>query len=358
MTDLMDSKFRVFDSHNDTLLDFAPFGDGQPEDWFAGVDGWQLDMPKARRGNFGGGHFAVYIPGEDYPEIVAAIKAGDTDALKAITRPVPYSASAYPALQMIAILYRLQETSNGQFEVIRSAAQMADCIAGNRIAAMLHFEGAEAIDEDFYALEVFHQAGLRSVGIVHSRNNHFGYGVPMGFGETPDHGPGLTEAGLRLVQACNQLHIAIDLSHLNYKGFWDVANRTNAPLIATHSCAHALCASPRNLMDDQLDAVAQTNGIVGANFFTGFLREDGSWEAPTPVSRLVAHIDYMVERMGIDHVGFGSDYGVIHAPIGMQDISTFPVLLSALRERGYDDDALHKLAHGNWLRVLRDTWGE
>lgn len=354
-----ESRFRIFDGHNDSLLDFfPPFGDGQPEEFFEGNDRWQLDLPKARRGNFGGGFFAVYIPGEDFADIAEAIKAGDSDALAAITVPVPYADAAYPALQLIAILFRLEEISEGQFKIVRTAAEMAQCFENNQVAALFHFEGCEAIDQDLNALEVFYQAGLRSVGIVHSRNNHFGYGVPMGFGESPDNGPGLTEAGLRLVKRCNELGVAVDVSHLNYKGFWDVANHTDHPLIATHSCAYRLCHSPRNLMDDQLDAIAQTGGIVGANFFIGFLNEEGSWEKPTPISRLVDHIDYMVERMGIDHVGFGSDYGVIPAPIDMPDISTYPLLMEALRERGYDDEALHKLAHGNWLRVLRATWGE
>ena len=354
-----ESRFRIFDGHNDSLLDFfSPFGDGKPSEFFEGNDKWQLDLPKARRGNFGGGFFAVYIPGEDFAEIAAAIKAGDTDALASITVPVPYEDAAYPALQLIAILYRLEAVSQGQFQVVRTAAEMASCFENNQIAALFHFEGAEAIDTDLNALEVFYQAGLRSVGIVHSRNNHFGHGVPMGFGDSPDNGPGLTEAGIRLVRRCNDLGVMIDVSHLNYKGFWDVANHTGNPIVATHSCAYHLCNSPRNLMDDQLDAIAQTGGMVGANFFIGFLNEEGSWDQPTPVSRLVEHIDYMVERMGIDHVGFGSDYGVIPAPIGMPDISTYPVLMDALRERGYDDEALHKLAHGNWLRVVGETWAE
>ena len=354
-----DSYFRIFDGHNDSLLDFfPPFGDGKPSDFFKGDDRWQLDLPRARRGNFGGGFFAVYIPGDDFAEISAAIKRGDTDALSAITLPVPYADAAYPALQLISILYRLEAVSEGQFQVVRTAAQMASCFENNQIAALFHFEGAEALDTDLNALEVFYQAGLRSVGIVHSRNNHFGHGVPMGFGESPDNGPGLTEAGLRLVQRCNELGVMIDVSHLNYKGFWDVANHTDNPIVATHSCAYNLCKSPRNLMDNQLDTISQTGGMVGANFFIGFLNEEGSWDQPTPVSRLVEHIDYMVERMGIDHVGFGSDYGVIPAPEGMPDISTYPVLMAALRERGYDDEALHKLAHGNWLRVLDATWAE
>ena len=351
-------KLSIFDGHNDALLSFAPFGDGQPQDFFDGVDSWQLDFPKAKQGNFGGGFFAVYIPGKDFGNIMAAIQTGETNALQDITASVPYEEAAYPALQMIALLYRLEALSQGRFRVVQTALQLQNFLARGVIAAVLHFEGAEAIDEDLYALEVFHKAGLRSIGIVHSRNNQFGYGVPMGYGEKPDHGPGLTAAGRRLVKRCNELGIAIDVSHLNYKGFWDVANDSNAPLIATHSCAYALCQSPRNLMDDQLDAIAQSDGIVGVNFFIGFLREDGSWDKATPVDTLVNHIEYMVERMGIDHVAFGSDYGVITAPNRMPNIAGYPHLMRALAKRGYDEDAQHKLAQGNWLRVLRKTWGK
>jgi membrane dipeptidase len=144
------------------------------------------------------------------------------------------------------------------------------------LATILHFEGAEAIDPQLNALEVFYQAGLRSLGLVWSRPTAFGHGVPFAFPHSPDTGPGLTDAGKQLVRACNRLGIMIDLSHLNEQGFWDVAELTNAPLVATHSNAHALCASSRNLTDKQLDAIKESDGMVGLNFAVCFLREDGA----------------------------------------------------------------------------------
>ena len=120
----------------------------------------------------------------------------------------------------------------------RRAARRA---GGGNLAAVLHIEGAEAIDPELEALEVFYAAGLRSLGPVWSRPNVFGHGVPFRFPSSPDTGPGLTDAGKELVRACNRLRIMLDLTHLNEAGFWDVAALTDAPLVATHSNVHALC---------------------------------------------------------------------------------------------------------------------
>ncbi|HEX5690266.1 MAG TPA: membrane dipeptidase, partial [Roseiflexaceae bacterium] len=154
----------------------------------------------------------------------------------------------------------------------------------------------------------------------------------------------------------NRLGIMIDLSHLNERGFWDIAALSDAPLVATHSNAHALCRSTRNLTDKQLDAIKESDGMVGLNFHVGFLREDGADNADTPLEVMVSQIDYLVERLGIDRVGFGSDFDGATMPKPIGDVAGLPHLLAALRERGYDEPALRKLAHENWVRVLRKTW--
>ncbi|MEY8840506.1 dipeptidase, partial [Cribrihabitans sp. XS_ASV171] len=118
-----------------------------------------------------------------------------------------------------------------------------------RMAAIFHIEGAEAIDPDLHMLDVFHAAGLRSLGPVWSRPTLYGHGVPFRFPSGPDTGAGLTDLGLRLVRRCNELGIMLDLSHLNEAGFWDVARQSSAPLVASHSNAHAICPHSRNLTD-------------------------------------------------------------------------------------------------------------
>ena len=270
--------------------------------------------------------------------------------------PLKHQYALREATAVSAILFRLEEEAEGKLKIVRQASELESCLQEERIAAILHFEGAEAIDKNCDALHVFHAAGLRSLGLVWSRPNKFASGVPFNFPDSPDIGPGLTDLGKYLVQECNQLRIMLDLSHLNEKGFWDVAEISRAPLVATHSNAHALCPSPRNLTDRQLDAIKETNGMVGINFHIGFLREDGNIRQETSMSEIVRHLDYVVDRIGVDHVGFGSDFDGADMPQDLKDVSGLPKLLKALQERGYDEEALQKITHKNWIRVLRDTW--
>jgi membrane dipeptidase len=312
-----------------------------------------IDLPRAREGGFGGGFFAVYIP-------PAQPDPTDLPSAERYEMPLPppleFAYAQRAAFAMTASLFRIEARSRGQVNVVRAADELAACLRDGVLAAILHFEGAEAIDPELNALEVFYQAGLRSLGPVWSRPNVFAHGVPFAFPRSPDTGPGLTDAGRELVRACNRLGIMIDLSHLNEQGFWDIAKLSDAPLVATHSNAHALCASTRNLTDRQLDAIRESDGMVGVNFAVCFLRADGHNDPETPLDVLIDHVDYLVERIGIDRVGFGSDFDGAKVPRELGDVAGLPRLIAALRARGYDTAALRKLAHENWLRVLRKTW--
>jgi membrane dipeptidase len=166
----------------------------------------------------------------------------------------------------------------------------------------------------------------------------------------------LTDAGKALVRACNRLGIMLDLSHLNERGFWDVTEISDAPLVATHSNAHTLSPSTRNLTDKQLDAIKESEGMVGLNFAVYDLRDDGHNDPDTPLDILVRHIDYLVEHLGIDCVGLGSDFDGTRIPQAIGDVTGLPKLIAALREHGYDDVSLRKLAFENWVRVLDKTW--
>ncbi len=349
------AEFSIFDGHNDTLLRFYQNDDVDYHDFLGEMDGGHIDLVRARRGGFAGGFFAVYVPN---PQTRI-----DPDNMPDISKPyvspaVEFVFSQRVALRMMADLFKLEAESAGQVKVVRTAAELEHCIESDIFAAILHFEGAEAIDEDLNALEVFYQAGLRSLGIVWSRPTIFAHGVPIAFPSSPDIGPGLTDAGKRLVKRCNQLGIMIDLSHMNEAGFWDVAALSDAPLVATHSNVHAICPISRNLTDKQLDAIRASDGMVGLNFATGFLNADGAWDSDRPLDIMVRHLDYLVERLGETRVGLGSDYDGARVPDAVGDVSKLPNLIAALRDAGYGDDLLHKLTHQNWVRVLRQTWGE
>lgn len=343
----------IFDGHNDTLLNLYKPERGGGRSFFVRSDQGHIDLPRAREGGLAGGFFAVFVPAPQAPADTAATIRPDAPTTPP---PIEHDYALRETLAMTALLFRLEAQSAGAFKVVRNVAELERCLAQGTLAAILHFEGAEAIDPDLNALEVFYQAGLRSLGLVWSRPNAFAHGVPFAFNQTPDSGPGLTEAGKALVRRCNELGILLDLSHLNAAGFWDVAALSKAPLVATHSNAYALSPSTRNLTDDQLDAIRASGGIVGLNFFNGFLRADGQNDPNTPIALMVEHIHYLVARVGIDGVGLGSDFDGAKVPQAIGDASGLPKLIAALRAAGYDDQALRKIAHENWLRVLRQTW--
>ena len=347
------AEFSIFDGHNDTLLRFYQNDDVNFSDFFTEMKDGHIDLPRARQGGFAGGFFAVYVPNPN--------RRIAPDSMPDMTKPyVPEALelrySQGIALRSMADLFRLEAESAGQIKVVRTVDELQGCIDKDIFAAIMHFEGAEAIDEDLDALEVFYRAGMRSLGIVWSRPTIFASGVPFAFPSSPDIGPGLTDAGKRLVKRCNELGIMLDLSHLNEKGFWDVAALSDAPLVATHSNVHALCPASRNLTDKQLDAIKASDGMVGLNFAIGFLRADGGRDPDTPLSTMVEHLDYLVERLGESRVGFGSDYDGARVPDDVGDVSKLPNLIAALKSAGYDDRLLHKLTHQNWVRVLRKTW--
>ena len=344
----------VFDGHNDSLLHFCSEDRSKRRPFLIESRDGHIDLPRAQRGGMAGGLFAIFVPNPNKPKEsnpVSPLKMSEGSFADAID---PVYAREF-AGRIMEDLNTLVTESKGQAEIVGTIDELEKCFSSKVLAMVPHFEGAEPIDRDLKTLPALYKAGLRSIGITWSRPNAFGHGVPFKFPSSPDTGPGLTDPGKELVKMCNGLGILLDLSHISEKGFWDVARTSEAPLVATHSCVHALCPSSRNLTDKQLDAIGETDGVVGVNFALCFLRVDGKVE-DAPLTEIVRHVDYMVERIGIDHVAFGSDFDGAKVPAELGDVAGLPKLVSAFREQGYDEDALAKLTHKNWLRVLRTTW--
>lgn len=348
----------IFDGHNDSLMSLYLPKPGENRAFFSRNPQGHIDFPRMQEGGFGGGLFAVFVPSGQTPLKFAGIapESGDTAYEMPMPSKVDHSYALEIAIQGMAALFRLETESEGRLKVVRTVDELRMSLARGVLAAVLHFEGAEAIDLDLNALHVFYQAGLRSLGIAWSRSNAFAHGVPFKFPHSPDTGLGLTEPGKKLVKACNQLGIAVDLAHINAMGFRDVAEISTAPLIVSHSGVHALCPSTRNLTDDQIDAVGHSGGIIGINFHVSFLRSDGQLQPDTPLSVIRHHIDYVAERIGVDHVGFGSDFDGAAMPQELGDVAGMPKLIAELRAHGYDDAALRKITSENWIRVLGRTW--
>jgi membrane dipeptidase len=319
----------IVDGHNDLVLRV-----------WRGEEPRHIDLATAPDAGFAGGFFALYVPSPEMgepPDPPYAVPLADA---------IPTDVAARVAEELYATLERLP---------VARATSAADFARG-RVAAIVHLEGADPLARDLSDLDRWYERGLRSVGLVWSRPNAFAEGVPFRFPASPDTGAGLTAAGRALVSACNRLGILVDLSHLNEAGFWDVARLSDAPLVATHSNAHALCASTRNLTDGQLDAIRASGGIVGVNFAVSFLREDGRVDPATRIAEIVRHVDYLVDRMGVDHVGFGSDFEGAIVPAELGGAAGLPKLVDVLRAAGYDERAIEQLTHANWLRVFDATW--
>ena len=349
-----------FDGHNDALLRlWKREGDDPARAFLDGEGKGQLDLPMAKQGGFAGGFFAIFVPSPDNnkPRAPGETPVSGTSVGAPLPPPLDLSYAQMAVLSMAAILVRIEREAEGRVRICRNVDDIRHCIDKGILAAVLHIEGAEAIDPKFETLDVLHQAGLRSLGPVWSRPNAFGHGVPFRCPSSPDTGPGLTDLGKELIRVCNRLKIMVDLSHLNEKGFWDVAALSNVPLVATHSNAHALSPHSRNLTDKQLAAIRETGGMVGINYAVSFLREDGRHEKDTPLELVIDHIEHMLKHVGEDGVGFGSDFDGARIPDKLGTAAGLQGLVEIMRTRGYGEPLIEKLCWRNWLRVIGRTWG-
>lgn len=347
----------VFDGHNDVLLRLwrnAAKGGDPIAEMVDGTASGHIDLPRAKAGGLGGGFCAIFVPSP------GEFSLPKPDGNGAFASPLPdqldRSMALDTTLAMAAVALQLDRA--GAWKLCRSTTDIKAAFAARTFAALLHIEGAEAIGADLSGLEVLYAAGVRSIGPVWSRNNVFAHGVPFAFPASPDTGGGLTDAGKELVRACNRMGILIDLSHMNEKGFFDVAKTSDKPLVATHSNAHTITPSTRNLTDRQLDAIRDSGGVAGLNFAVSFLRGDGQERADTGISQMVAHIDHMVKRMGIDHVALGSDFDGATIPADIGDAAGLQKLVEGLQNAGYGERDLAKICRENWLRVLASVWHE
>jgi membrane dipeptidase len=337
----------VFDGHNDTLTR------EDAGDFVAGRKGGHLDLPRAQAGGFAGGIFALFTSSPGYEDKLHGLPGGGHEVEPA--PPIGEDVAAPFAGRAAGRLLALERA--GHVRIARAPGDLAAARADGTLAAVMHLEGAEAIDPGLEALELWHAAGLRSLGPVWSRSNAFGHGVPFAFPGSPDTGPGLTTAGLALVRRCAGLGIAVDVSHLNEKGFWDVARLDALPLIASHSGVHALSPATRNLTDAQIDAIGGSGGLVGVVFAVNFLRADGAEEADTPLAAIVSHARYVADRIGAEHLTLGSDFDGATVPAELGDAAGLPRLLDALRDGGFTAAEVEAIAWDNWARVLESAWG-
>lgn len=342
----------IFDGHNDVLTQLHDAGGVSKAGQFLAMSSFDIDKIKADLGGFAGGFFAMWVASEGGGDFESLMAQGTYDLALPATVRQPDALKI--VLEQAAILLSLERL--GAVTICKSKADIESCLSSNKLAAVMHLEGCEAIDSDLTHLDVLYAAGLRSLGPVWSRSTIFGEGVPFRFPSTPDIGQGLTTAGIELIRRCNDLGILVDLSHMNWKGFLDVAEHSRAPLVATHSNVHSVCPHARNLIAEQLEIIKASSGMVGLNLATAFLRPDGKMLPDVSTDQIMRHLDALLEALGEDGVGIGSDFDGAQMPEIIGDCSGLPILVGAMQSHDYGDALINKICFHNWIDMLDRTW--
>lgn len=267
----------------------------------------------------------------------------------------------------------------------------------NKMSCVIGVEGGHIIGRDISKLEALHDRGMRYLGLTWNNSNHIASSAKdETFNRNSLSNIGLSNFGSEVVQKCNDLGVIIDVSHAGEQAFWDVVDQSQEPIIASHSSVYALCPHYRNLKDDQIKAIAKTGGAVFINFYPGYIDSTFQQKAEiinmkyeveldilaekydplsnqywfeemkllkhekariTPnINDVIKHISYIVDLVGVDYVGIGSDYdGVEIMPTGLENVSKLPFLTKKLIEHGYTIREVRKILGGNFKRIFKEV---
>ena len=319
----------VIDGHCDTLLRMRTPEPGAPPV----LDGVEenkghIDLGRLKTGGVTAQNFACYVWGRYLP-----------------------SQATRETLRLLDLFCRFQTAHADELCLATCAADIERAKDENKIAGILSLEGAEGLEGDLGVLRMVYRLGVRWLGLTWSLRNQAGDGV-----NEARTGGGLTEFGVRLVEEMNRLGMVVDISHLAPAGVEDVFEISQAPVVASHANAHAICPVPRNLTDQQLERLAASGGVVGVVYLPGYIRQS---EDPATLGQLLDHVDHVVKVVGTDYVGLGSDFDGFGGPppVGLEDVSCLPNITVGLLERGYGTNEVQKILGGNWLRVIRQVTG-
>ncbi len=350
----------LFDGHNDLPWLLRAKGDMGLEkfDLSQRVEIGQTDIPRLREGGVKAQFWSVYIPSE-HPNPTKTV------------------------VEQIDLVHRMVEKFPDDFALALTADDVVKAVAEGKIASLIGIEGGVAIDNSLAELRAFHRLGARYMTLTHNATLDW---ADAANGERR-HG-GLTEFGETIVREMNRLGMLVDISHVSAETMADALRVSQAPVIASHSSAFALCPVPRNVPDDVLAEVKKNGGVVMVNFYSGFIvpgysaksraakaeireknpdkqaraRALAEWFAADAsgvrgtISTVADHIDHIVKVAGIDHVGIGSDFdGIESWPAGLASVSDYPPLAAVPLRRGYSETDVHKILGGNVLRALREA---
>jgi membrane dipeptidase len=317
------------------------------------------------------------------PEYVPLLKQG---GIGAYCLPIGWMKSARNTLDDIAYLFRILEATASDVTMATTAAEIEAAFQAGKIAIIMEFENTLPLDGDLHMIDIFHRLGLRMMQLTYNERNLVGDGCT----ERTD--SGLSDFGIQVIERMNQLGILISLSHTGKRTSLEAMKVSQAPVVFSHSNARALCDHPRNIDDEEIEAVARKGGVIGINAFADFLRKNPTPQNPATIEDFMNNVDYVVRVAGIDHVGIGLDLtefdeaftktGVMSSrnfpperhnrifkpefipPVeswgsarGLESVAQVPDLIQGLRSRGYGDADLAKIMGLNFLRVFSQVWG-
>ncbi len=355
---------RIADLHCDTIIKVQAGADPASDDPHV-----EVRLPALERGQVGLQVFACFV-----------------------SSVLPEARAVTEARVLLGLVDDLCRRHSDRLQRVETAAEVAEAWAAGRMAVVPAVENGHAIGGDLANLQRLREAGARSMTLTHSA--HLSWAASSG--KPLEDVSGLTIIGEKVVAAMNEMEMIIDVSHVHETTFEDVVRLSRKPFIASHSCASALCPIARNLTDDQIRAVADSGGMVGINFFPGFL-DLSYWDrlletcgdlfsrlddlelermddpaariegfrrfgedleqrmvgVVVGLERVADHVEHVVSLVGDEHVGFGSDFdGVPTLPEGISGSDCFPAILDALRRRGFGEQSIERIASGNFLRIL------
>jgi membrane dipeptidase len=362
----------VFDGHNDVpiqlrqrrknvIADFDFADTAATADPASGRIAMQTDLARIRAGRLGAQFWSVYVP----------VSMSDQQAVQA-------------TIEQIDVTRRLVARYPGDLALATTAAQAEAAMKSGRVASLLGIEGGHSIGQSLGVLRQMHALGVRYMTLTHSKNTPWADSAT----DAPAHN-GLTGFGRDVVREMQRIGMLVDLSHVSEKTMLDALDVAKAPVIFSHSSARAINSHPRNVPDTVLDRMAANGGVVMVTTVPDFISEDvrgwsnrqtaekartdaafvgnpdaataalADWTKANPapratIAQVADHIDHIIKRAGIDHIGVGADFdGISSFVAGLEDVSGYPALFTELARRGYTQADLEKISSRNILRVLK-----
>lgn len=357
--DELAQRFIIVDGHIDVPYRMTEY----TEDIAEATSEGDFDFPRARAGGLNAPFMSIYIP--------------------SALQQTPGASKAL-ADSLIDMVEGFAQRAPDKFAVATSPADVRRQFEQGVISLPMGMENGAPIEDDLANVGYFYDRGIRYITLTHARDNQ----ISDSSYDTTGTWQGLSPFGEEVVHEMNRLGIIIDISHVSDSAFYDVMRVTNAPVFASHSSVRAFTPDwERNMGDEMIKVLAENDGIIMINFGSSFLRTEyqpqgnvirrditaylsrNGIDRESPEARayfaaqrranpvgtvgdVADHIDHVVELVGIDHVGLGSDFdGVFALPAGLQDVSEYPNLVYELLRRGYSDEDIEKILGGNALRV-------